>query len=233
MAVERHVEASLEPVRHAVGPLGHAVERLMGDDSARKRRRLQARWREVVVQRQVEHADRRESAVIDLDLVSLGERRFCRGQSRDHPHTEHDCHTSHDKFLRMNTLRPSFQLQVFSSPWPRPRGWIPGPLGTSDPDRPRVTYDFRDREAREPLVIGGDDEPRRARRARARKHILVCSTRSRPSARARSDRRARTSTISGALRGVSGSAGAVLPSRCGGRISGPACRCCRDAPRRS
>ena len=69
--VQRQIQSRLEPRGDTIGPLGHAVERLVGHEAAGKCRGRQAVGNEVVVQRQIERAPWRQSAVVHLDLVGL------------------------------------------------------------------------------------------------------------------------------------------------------------------
>ena len=89
-AVERQVQPGLEPVGHAEGKLRHAVERLVGDDPAWKRRGRQALRREVVVPRQIEDAGGGKAAIVDLDFVGLS-------PCHSRPQARHDERCSHDR----------------------------------------------------------------------------------------------------------------------------------------
>ena len=70
-AIQRHVQSRFEPPGDAPRPLGHAVEGLVGDERARKRGRVGADGREVVMPREVELALLGQPPVIHLDLVRL------------------------------------------------------------------------------------------------------------------------------------------------------------------
>src|SRR6266576_3766981 len=89
--VQRQIQSRLEPRCYTVCPLGHAVERLVGQDAAGKCRGGQGLGNEIVVQRQIERAPRCQSAVVHLDLVGLSgdhsRHGDCReGQQGEYPH---------------------------------------------------------------------------------------------------------------------------------------------------
>src|SRR5436309_1748648 len=69
--VEGQIESRLEPRRYAVGPFGHPIQRFVGQEGAGKCRGRQAIGSEIGVQREIELAPRRQSAIVHLDLVSL------------------------------------------------------------------------------------------------------------------------------------------------------------------
>src|ERR1700722_18873384 len=71
-AVERQVQALLEPIGHPVGPLRNAIERLIGDKPARETGCLQSLRGKVVMDHQIEDARLSDLGVIDLYLVGLG-----------------------------------------------------------------------------------------------------------------------------------------------------------------
>ena len=96
VAVERQVKTGLEPVRHAQRPFRDAVQRVVGDDRSRERRDLDPGGRVVVVPGQIEGPDRREPAIVDLDLVCLRER-----VTRDGQPCDRHCHRDpHEAFER-------------------------------------------------------------------------------------------------------------------------------------
>src|SRR5262245_11313125 len=70
-AVERQVKAGFKPSSDTVGPLGDAIEGLVGNDRPGKCRRPDALRREVVVPRQIGNAHISQAAVVDLNLVAL------------------------------------------------------------------------------------------------------------------------------------------------------------------
>src|SRR5581483_6155944 len=75
-AVEWHVQAELEPLRDAKGPLRNANIGVIGNKTAGKGRLFGAFRREVLMPGEIEFPDVSEAPVVDLDLVSLGECRY-------------------------------------------------------------------------------------------------------------------------------------------------------------
>src|SRR5579863_4711382 len=75
VAVERQIQALLEPIRDAIGPFRHAVERMFGNEAAGKARASQPVKRVIVKDREIEHAQLCNLGIIDLDLIGLGKRR--------------------------------------------------------------------------------------------------------------------------------------------------------------
>ena len=70
--IERQIGSRLEPLRDAIGPFGHPVERVVGNDAPRESSLPSAGRREVVVPGEVEPPRPRDLGVVDLDLVGLG-----------------------------------------------------------------------------------------------------------------------------------------------------------------
>lgn len=71
--VHGKIESLLHPGRHAVGPFGSSVERVISDDGPREDGDSPSSGREVAVKHEIEYTRRLALRIIDLDLVGLRE----------------------------------------------------------------------------------------------------------------------------------------------------------------
>ena len=69
--VHRQIKSLLEPVGDAVGPLGCAVERVVGNDAARESRSRSPAGSKIAVNHEIELTLVFNLSVVDLDLVGL------------------------------------------------------------------------------------------------------------------------------------------------------------------